>query len=233
MIWIHGGGWTLGDKAPVQKKPSGFVEKGFVFVSINYRLFPKVKYKAQARDVAKSIRWLHDHADEYGGDPNQIYIMGHSSGAHLAALTATDKAYLKSEDLPLTTIKGVILLDGAGYDIPKDMETQQGPRIRLLYQGVFGTDEAGWKEASPITHVGQDKGIAPFLVFHAGDRQETRLQSERLVNVLKGAGVSARLIHADQKTHATINQQLGQREDEPTRRVFEFVDSIRAKTGRQ
>ena len=69
VFWIHGGGWMLGDKADVQNKPQAFVDKGFVFVSTNYRLFPNVSIKTMAGDVAKAIRWTHDHAAEFGGDP--------------------------------------------------------------------------------------------------------------------------------------------------------------------
>src|SRR6266542_3364800 len=58
VVWIHGGGWQAGDKADVQKKPQAFADKGFVFVSINYRLLPKATIKQMAEDVAKAIRWI-------------------------------------------------------------------------------------------------------------------------------------------------------------------------------
>ncbi len=86
VVWIHGGGWHSGDKKEVQKKPQAFTDKGFVFVSINYRLLPHVTIKQMAGDVAKAIRWTHDHAKDYGGDPDTIFVMGHSAGAQLAAL---------------------------------------------------------------------------------------------------------------------------------------------------
>ena len=69
VVWIHGGGWQAGDKADVQKKPQAFVDKGFVFVSTNYRFVPNVTVKEMTGDIAKAIRWVHDHAKEYGGDP--------------------------------------------------------------------------------------------------------------------------------------------------------------------
>ena len=83
VVWIHGGGWQAGDKTDVQKKPQAFTDKGFVFISINYRLLPNnVTIKQMAGDVAKAIRWSHDHAKDYGGDPNTILVMGHSAGAN-------------------------------------------------------------------------------------------------------------------------------------------------------
>ena len=101
VFWIHGGGWQTGDKTSVQMKPQFFVDKGFVFVSTNYRLLPSVDMATIVRDIAKSIRWVHDHIAEYGGDPKRLFIMGHSAGAQLAALVCTDDRYLKAEGLSL------------------------------------------------------------------------------------------------------------------------------------
>src|SRR6516164_5631150 len=67
IFWIHGGGWQTGDKADVHIKPQVFKGKGFVFVSTNYRLLPNVDMATLTRDVAKSIRWVHDRIAEYGG----------------------------------------------------------------------------------------------------------------------------------------------------------------------
>src|ERR1043166_4812212 len=105
VVWIHGGGWQAGDKSEVKRKPQAFVDKGFVFVSINYRFVPDVTIKQIAGDVGKAIRWTHDHAKDYGGDPDTLLVMGHSAGAQLAALVCTDDSYLKAEGLALSIIK--------------------------------------------------------------------------------------------------------------------------------
>jgi arylformamidase len=99
VFWIHGGGWQTGDKTSVQIKPQAFMDKGFVFVSANYRLLPHVDMGTIVRDIAQSIHWVHDHIAEYGGDPQRLFIMGHSAGAQLAALICTDDRYLKAEGL--------------------------------------------------------------------------------------------------------------------------------------
>src|SRR5207248_10075337 len=78
VFWIHGGGWQAGDKKEVQLKPKVFTEKGFVFVSTNYRLLPNVEMGELIRDVAKAFRWTADHVADYGGDPKRIFVMGHS-----------------------------------------------------------------------------------------------------------------------------------------------------------
>ena len=111
VFWIHGGGWQTGDKAEVQIKPQFFESKGFVFVSTNYRLLPAVDMAVIVRDIAKSIRWVHDHIAEYGGDPNRLIIMGHSAGAQLAALICTDDRYLRTRE-SLAIIKGCVPVDG-------------------------------------------------------------------------------------------------------------------------
>jgi arylformamidase len=123
VCWIHGGGWQTGDKTDVQVKPQAFMDKGFVFVSTNYRLLPSVDMATIVRDVAKSIRWVHDHIAEYGGDPERLLIMGHSAGAQLAALICTDDRYLKAEGLSLAITKGCVPVDGDTYDVPAIIET--------------------------------------------------------------------------------------------------------------
>lgn len=221
VFWIHGGGWRAGDKRSVQQKPAAFVEKGFVFVSTNYRFVPKVTVKEMAGDIAKSIRWVHNHAREYGGDPERIFVMGHSAGAHLAALVCTDDRYLKAEGLSLATIKGCVPVDTAAYDVVKQIENAPGRGI--IYKGAFG-DAESQKDLSPITHVAKGKGIPPFLILHVADRPDSRSQSQRFRQALQAAGVSAELVPAEGKTHGTINSELGLPDDKPTQAVFEFLE---------
>src|SRR5471030_3331581 len=125
VVWVHGGGWRRGDKADVHNKPKAFTEKGFVLVSISYRFVPNVTVDQIAGDVAKAIRWTHDHAKDYGGDPDRIIVMGHSAGAQLAALVCTDDRYLKAEKLSLAIIKGCVPVDGDTYDVPAMIETAE------------------------------------------------------------------------------------------------------------
>ncbi len=81
VFWIHGGGWQTGDKTDVQIKPRVLTQRGFVFVSTNYRLLPQVEMEVLIRDVAKSLGWVHRNIAAYGGDPQRIFVMGHSAGA--------------------------------------------------------------------------------------------------------------------------------------------------------
>jgi arylformamidase len=225
VVWIHGGGWQAGDKKDVDKKPQAFVDKGFVFVSVNYRLLPdKVTIQQMAGDVARAIRWVHDHAKEYGGDPATIFVTGHSAGAQLAALVCTDESYLTGVKLSLSGVKGCIPVDGDTYDVPLQIKTVEQKRADI-YRKKFG-DEASQKELSPVTHAVKDKHIPPFLILHVANHPETQLQSERLAKALTDAGVSAKTYPAADKSHTTINSELGLPDDKPTKAVFEFLDRV-------
>ena len=120
---VHGGGWQQGDKSGVQVKPRAFVEKGFVFVSTNYRLLPNVDMVTIFRDVAKSLGWVHKNIAQHGGDPTRILVGGHSAGAQLAALICVDDRYLKAEGVPFSVLKGCFPVDGDTYDVPAIIDT--------------------------------------------------------------------------------------------------------------
>jgi arylformamidase len=231
VFWIHGGGWQAGDKSEVYSKPQVLNGKGFVFVSTNYRLLPNVDMGTLTRDVAKSIRWIHDHIAEHGGDPKRLLIMGHSAGAQLAALLCTDERYLKEEGLSFAIIKGCVPVDGDTYDIPAMIEVAE---MRLRLHGLpppkfghrikFGNDAAKHKDFSAVTHVAKDKGIPPFLILYVAGHPDVTAQALRLGNVLKDAGVPVTVFGAKETTHTKINADLGRSDDPATTALFAFVE---------
>ncbi len=230
VFWIHGGGWQTGDKSSVQLKPQAFMDKGFVFVSTNYRLLPQVDMETIVRDVAKSIHWVHAHIAEYGGDPTRLFIMGHSAGAQLAALVCTDDRYLKAEGLSLAIVKGCVPVDGDTYDIPAIIETAETrrrvhgqPQLKFGHREKFGNDPAKHRDFSAVTHVAKDKGIPPFLIMHVADHPDTSAQAQRLASVLKEAGVPVSVYGARESTHNKVNADIGLPEDPGTKMLFEFV----------
>jgi arylformamidase len=228
VVWIHGGGWQAGDKKDVDHKPQAFVDRGFVFVSVNYRLLPdKVTIKQMAGDVAKAIRWACDHARDYGGDPDRLLVTGHSAGAQLAALVCTDESYLKAEKLSLANVKGCVPVDGDTYDVPLQIKSVEQKRADR-YKEKFG-DADSQKDLSPVTHVAGGKDIPPFLILHVADHPETKMQSQRLAEALREAGVPAKVYPAEGKTHETINADLGQPDDKPSGAMFDFVDGVLKK----
>lgn len=221
VFWIHGGGWQRGDKSEVDAKPQAFVEQGYVFVATNYRFFPRVTIQEMAGDVAKAIGWVHHHVKEYGGDPETMFVMGHSAGAQLAALVCTDDRYLKAEGLTLSIVKGCVPVDGDTYDVPLQIATVEQRRADI-YRKKFG-DEASQKELSPVTHVVKRKAIPPVLILHVLKHPETEPQSQRLAMALTAAGLSGRAYPAEGKDHGTINSELGLPDDKPTQVLFEFL----------
>jgi acetyl esterase/lipase len=236
VFWIHGGGWQTGDRTNVQVKPQAFVDKRFVFVSTGYRLLPNVDMLTIFRDVAKSVRWVHDHIAEHGGDPNRILVMGHSAGAQLAALICIDDRYLKAEGLTLAIIKGCVPVDGDTYDVPAIIETAETrlrvhglPMPRFGHRVKFGNDPAKHRDYSAVTHVAKGKGIPPFLILHVADHPDVSAQAQRLEAVLKDASIPVKRLAAKETNHNKLNENLGLPNDPPTKALFEFVDEVLKK----
>ena len=181
VFWIHGGGWQAGDKSSVARKPQAFMDKGFVFVSTNYRLLPSVDMGTIVRDIARSIRWVNRNIAEYGGDPERLLIMGHSAGAQLAALICTDHRYLEAEGLSPSILRGCVPVDGDTYDVPAIIITEEIrrhahglPPARFGHREKFGNDPEKHREFSTVTHVVKGKGIHPLYTWlvQATDNKE-------------------------------------------------------------
>jgi arylformamidase len=224
VLFVHGGGWRHGDKANVRAKPAAFVSRGHLFASVGYRLDPAVTPRDQGGDVAAAVAWLHAHAAEYGGDRDAIFLVGHSAGAHLAALVGTDGRLLAPHGLEPAGLAGIVLLDGAGYDVPRQLAEARLPRLQRLYRDAFGDDPRAQREASPIAHVVAGKRYPPFLVFHVGNRPDSRAQAEALAERLRSVGGTATTVHEPEKTHLTLNRELGAAGDGPTARILEFLE---------
>jgi arylformamidase len=235
-FWIHGGGWHGGDKADVKLKPQAFMDKGFVFVSVNYRLMPAVDMGALVRDVAQSFRWMEDHIAEFGGDPKRVFVAGHSAGAQLAALLCTDERYLKEQGVSFDVLKGCMPVDGDTYDVPAIVETEElrwrlhgmtPPKVN--HRNEFGNDADHLREFSAAYHVGKDKGIPPFLLLHITANPDTAAQAFRLGAVLKEAGIQATVLGARNVTHEQVNDRLGESDDPGTKAMYEFLSKIISK----
>jgi arylformamidase len=232
VVWIHGGGWEMGDKGDMREKPQAFMKKGFVFVSVNYRLWPKAPMGDIVRDVAKSIHWVHEHVAENGGDPQRLFIMGHSAGAQLAALLCTDERYLQAEGLSLAIVKGCVPVDGDTYNIPAIIEIADTrrrvyglPELKNGHRQKFGTPEQQ-KDFSAVTHVAKDKGIPPFLILYVAAHPDTSAQAKNLAAVLKESGIPVTIFGARDTDHSKLNDNLGIVGDPATNALFEFLDRI-------
>lgn len=231
VFWIHGGGWQGGDKTDVQIKPQWFGEQGFVFVSTNYRLLPQVEMGVLIQDVAKSLGWVHKHIAEHGGDPNRIFVGGHSAGAQLAALLCIDDRYLKAEGVPFSALKGCVPVDGDTYDIPAIIITAE---MRQTVHGFplpenghrvkFGNDPKKHIDFSAVTHVAKGKGIPPFLILHVSGHPDVTAQARRLAVTLEKAEVPVVLFGGRETTHNKLNADLGLPTDGATAELLKFVN---------
>lgn len=210
-VFVHGGAWRAGDKDVSSRtwQVPYFLSKGHGFASVNYRLVPDASVAQQAEDVARSLKFLVDRADALGFDRKRIVLMGHSAGAHLAALVATDGRYLQQVGLQVSDIAGVILLDGAGYDVPRQMAAA-GPMMQRTYRMAFGEERAQQLALSPISHVAAPNARA-FLVLHV-QRPDAAAQSRALADALQQGGTRAE-VHGlpgeGRSGHREINVELG------------------------
>lgn len=236
VFWIHGGGWQAGDKSQVKLKPQWFMDKGFVFVSTNYRLLPGVDMGTLTRDVAKSFGWVQRHIAEHGGDPKRVLVGGHSAGAQLAALLCTDDRYLKAEGGSFSVLIGCVPVDGDTYDVPAIIETAETrrrvhgqPQPKFGHREKFGNDPAKHRDFSAVTHVAKGKGIPPFLILHVADHPDNTAQAQRLGAVLKEAGIPTKVFGAKNTHHVPLNDNLGLPDDPATQALSEFVADVLKK----
>ncbi|MCW5932725.1 MAG: alpha/beta hydrolase [Fimbriimonadia bacterium] len=225
MVYVHGGGWQGGDKANVGLKSRFFNQQGYVFVSVNYRLSPAVQHPAHAQDVAKAVAWVHNEIARYGGNPERMFLMGHSAGAHLAALIGVDERWLKAEGKSLSIIKGVVLLDTAAYDLAELMS--RGTERTKPHEQAFGKDPKTWRDASPIEHIHSGKNYPPFWLGVA-ERPFKLINVERFAKKLRDSGTRVEIYDATAfETHASINRDFGAKTDKVTQAVQKFLESLK------
>jgi acetyl esterase/lipase len=227
---VHGGAWSVGDKAnenTITPKKDYFADLGYIFVSINYRLSPQYFFPDYPTDVANAIKWVKNNITNYGGNTDKIFVMGHSAGAHLVALSVFDKNY-GLQDLGL---KGLILLDGAGYDIPLTLKSTD-KEIRIeAFQQAFGKDLEIQKQASPIYHIttlqtdseNTDKQLPKTLILYVERRRDSKEQSENLHQKLIQSGHRADIFPISNTTHEQLNTNLGKPDFLATQKVESFL----------
>jgi acetyl esterase/lipase len=233
IFWIHGGGWQGGEKTNVQLKPKFFTDLGYVFISTNHRYVKAVPMSEIFADLAKSLRWTHDHAAEFGGDPARIVIMGHSSGAQLAAYLAIDERPLKAEGLSLKMFKGCVPVDADTFDVPAvialataNRKAAGKPEPKYGHREIFGGQPERWTDYSAVTHVAAGKGIPPFLILYDAAAALTPDQAKRLESALTSKGIPARACGAQNTNHGKINADLGLPNDPSTAELRAFLKSI-------
>lgn len=225
LLFVHGGGWSIGDKghaAPDKAKWAN--SKGWAFASANYRLVPQATVEQQAADVASAVAWLRANAAREGLDPDRIVLMGHSAGAHLVALVGTDPRFLLAAGVPMSAVKGVVLLDGAGYDVPAQSSAEMNI-VKPMYEAAFSTDPKRQAELSPTRHAGAPN-VARWLILPIERRADSQAQSKGLADALSHAGASATVVVVPGESHGSLNKGLGEAGDFATDQIGRFLAAL-------
>jgi len=228
IVFVHGGAWMYGDKrnATGENKIRHYLQQGYAFASVNYRLLPDCTVEQQAQDVAAALAYLVSHSEGLGFDPKRVVMMGHSAGAHLSALIGTDMRYLKEVGLGPESLRGVVLLDGAAYDIPRQIK-EGGLLMRGMYVSVFGFDRERQITLSP-THNAAAPNIPAFIILHV-QRPDGIMQSQALAKALKDAGTSVDVHSFEGRGltgHVEINNRLGDPSYPATPVVDEWLNRV-------
>jgi acetyl esterase/lipase len=169
VVFFYGGRWRSGDRDFYRFVGQALAARGYVALIADYRLYPEVRFPAFVEDGARAVRWARTHAPDYGGDPQKIFVMGHSAGAHIAALLALDPQYLQAVGGERGWLSGMIGLAGA-YDFL--------PLTDDDLQDIFGPPER-YPLSQPVNHV--DGRNPPLLLLHG--RSDTTVRLKNTVNL--------------------------------------------------
>ena len=179
LVFIHGGNWNSGSKGTYDLLGQNFASKGIITVIPDYTLSPNANYDVMTEQIAEVIKWVKNNIVKFNGDPNQIFITGHSAGGHLGALAVMNSKY----GIDPKSISGIILNDAAGLDMQNYLEGNP-PTSKDNYLATWTSDPEIWKAASPIYFL--DKNTPPFLIY-VGDKtyNSIKVANSRFVNALK------------------------------------------------
>ncbi|MCB0877122.1 MAG: alpha/beta hydrolase, partial [Solirubrobacterales bacterium] len=238
VVYVHGGGWRVGDKGNrIGDKVGLFTGAGYGFASINYRLSPdpidpayppdRVRFPDHPDDVGEAIGWIDRNVGAFGGDPERIIMIGHSAGAQIVALVATDPGYVQRWGVKPKQLLGAIPLDGE-YDIPNRIETGSN-RSRTMFYNAFATPaenavDGAWRLGSPIEWAGPSD--PPLLVVTQQDAPFRAAAAGRMVDAL---GPAANLLSVPYD-HEGINAAVGAADD-PAGETAAIMSFIREALG--
>lgn len=220
VIFFYGGGWRSGDKRLFEHLGRAFAVRGIVAVTVNYRLTPAVRSPAHAEDCAEAVAWVHREISAHGGDPNRLVLMGHSAGAHLAALLLLDGRLLEAHDVPASAIRGLVFVSGV-----VDLNEHVGSTVftsREFIEEAFGSTPDELAAASPLSYIRAD--LPPVLVVIAeNDPPGLRDQGKRFADALREHHNDPVLISVRGRDHFSIVRRFGPDDDTTAEAIAEFV----------
>lgn len=192
VVFLYGGSWQNGSRSNYLFVGAALASRGYVAVLPDYRTWPETGFPGFVDDAAAAVRWARDHAAEFGGDPSRIFLMGHSAGAHIVMLLATDGRYLAAQQMSKRDIRGVIGLAGPYDFLPLEDATLEDifpPALRAASQ--------------PINFVHGDE---PPMLLAAGERDKIvdPGNTDRLAAKLRQAGDTVDVKHYPRVGHALL-----------------------------
>ncbi len=193
VVFFYGGTWREGNRADYLFAAEALTSRDFIVVVPDYRLYPEVRFPAFVEDGANAVRWVLEHATEFGGDPDRLFLMGHSSGAHTATMLTLNEDYLAAEGIAASRIRGAIALAGPHAFYPSRTASVAPIFAHLRDENV----------ARPIVFVDGDE--APLLLLHGGDDNTVFLfNTIDLSKAVRAAGGRARRIVYPEVGHVGI-----------------------------
>jgi len=220
LVFIHGGGYRTGDRdindQVYANVPLYFANQGMLGINATYRLAPDASWPSGAQDMRGVVEWLHEHAAEYGGDPERIYMLGHSAGATHIATYAFDPRFQPPEGHGLS---GIILMSGR-YTIKSDPDDPSLEGIRLY----FGDDPKTYPSRSAITHV-PNSDVPVMLVVAEFDQRNLVETSGELFTALceRDDGRCPRFLQLEYHNHMSEVLTFNTSDDLLGREVMEFI----------
>jgi len=217
IVMVHGGAWAFGDKdyrGVVQAKLAHWLPRGYLFVSVNYRMLPAQPVSGQADDVARALAYVQAHARDWGGDPGRVTLMGHSAGAHLVSLLSADPA--RAQAFGAQRWLATVALDSGAFDVVAIMQR----RHLGLYDRAFGADPQTWQALSPLHQL--KAGAVPVLAVCSTQRRDRPCtQAQDYTDRARALGVAGGVLPQD-LDHGEVNKELGV-EENYTRAVDQFL----------
>jgi acetyl esterase/lipase len=229
LVFIHGGGWTGGDRGPSAGAVLPFVASGhYAGITVSYRLAPEAHWPAQIHDCKAAIRWIRGNAETFGLDASRIAVWGSSAGGHLVSLLGTTHgvAELEGEIGPFAAESSQVtcVINQCGpMDFSKALMFADGkpvvedPAVVALIGGSVAENPDLIKAVSPVTYVTPND--APFLTLHGmKDKRVDFVQATAIETALEAAGVPSILIGVTEGGHGLSHPALKDR-------IKTFLDS--------
>ena len=224
FIFIHGGNWNAGNKKLYSFFGSRMARKDVVTVIIDYPLSPKVTYKEMAFASATAVKWVKENIATFGGNPERIFISGHSAGGHLAALVSLDNTYFDSLGIK-NPLKGTILIDAAGLDMYNYLRSESFEKGHT-YLTTFTSNPETWKKATPIYYL--HKTMPPMLIYR-GEKTYPSIKeaNENFIKALKPFAPATAYYILKGKKHIPMILQFFWRWNPRYKEILQFMKEIK------